>query len=278
MLTSFFAVNFRRASRSPLALFNASNLSISAHKCFLLSPNTLTRSFIASSRVPFALEQVKSEPEEDSPKTEKTTTSKANKASKPEKKQKRGVTKEPKLEPKVVITDDMKPPRIPAGSFFRFSREWFSNRPKSKSILEQAELAKECGVAWQSLSEDEKQPYRETARIEREAYSKERRQWLENVDPLVLKGLNKLQAAKGKPRIKPLKKQNDNGRPLNPFLQFTIDFRSEQGQVVPPTEIFRRAGEAWRALSDTERQPYRDRFDNERDAWRERQKVTVAAT
>ena len=101
-MLSFLAVNFRLASRSSLALLNASNFTISAHKHSILSQNTLTRSFIASSRVSFAPE-VKSGHEEDSKKIEKKpkkrATSKAKKASAPERDQKFKVTKKPKSKP-----------------------------------------------------------------------------------------------------------------------------------------------------------------------------------
>jgi hypothetical protein len=105
MLSSFLAVNFRLASRSSLALLNASNFTVSVHKHTLLSQNALTRSFIASAHVPFASEQAKSEPEEDSSKTEKKTrkrgTSKGKKASASEKEQKLKVAKKPKSKPEL---------------------------------------------------------------------------------------------------------------------------------------------------------------------------------
>ncbi|KAF8625681.1 hypothetical protein AX15_005256 [Amanita polypyramis BW_CC] len=286
---SLLTSNLRLANRASFALFNAIKPSVSVHT-HLFSPNAVTRSFATTSRVGSA------EPEEEGAgkKKKKATKPKAQNTISAEKTKdtegKKAEKQKPKPKPKpskIKITPDMKPPRPPAGPYFRFSSERNARHPKASSLQEQATRSKETGEAWKLLSESERQPYYESYRHGREEYLKKRQEWLDNVEPKVLKQLNENRAKVGKPRI--VKRR---GGPLTPFIQcvlriqsevpahhtlfrFAQNFYAEQQEKFTVAELGQRTGEAWRALPEEEKQQYRDRYRQERDAWQAGQSASA---
>lgn len=99
--------------------------------------------------------------------------------------------------------------------------------PKAK-IITQA-----CAEKWRNMNEEEKEPFLELSRRDRE-------RWLKD------KALEK------KPRD-----PNRPKRPPSAYFLFLADFRkSYPGKADPAKEITKKAGEAWNNLSDAEKTPY----------------------
>lgn len=257
----------RLLSRVSVALLKYSKPSHLAHKYVPLSPNGLARSFITSSRVAFAPEQTEIKQEEDNEKKPKKKNASSSEAKKPHAKKQESPAQNSKVKP--VITVDMLPPPPPATAYSRFLKEWYSKRPKS-SPTEIGTQSKDVAAEWHALSESEKQPYIEDYRAERVVYVKERQEWFDNIDPVTLKELNKARTHKGKKQIRNPNRFPGDRKPLTPFFLFAAEYRRGQTEKLGVPEAGRRAGEAWRALSDTEKQHYLDRYKNEMDAWRAR--------
>ncbi|KIL64950.1 hypothetical protein M378DRAFT_198176 [Amanita muscaria Koide BX008] len=262
----------RLLSRVSVALLKYSKPAHLARKYVPLSPNGLARSFITSSRVAFAPEQTEIKQEEDNQapgkKPKKTKNASSSEAKKPHAKKQESPAQNSKVKP--VITVDMLPPPPPATAYSRFLKDWYSKRPKSSSPTEIGTQSKDVAAEWHALSESERQPYIEDYRAEREVYVKERQEWFDNIDPVTLKELNKARTHKGKKQIRNPNRFPSDRKPLTPFFLFAAEYRRGQTEKLGVPEAGRRAGEAWRALSDTEKQHFLDRYKNEMDAWRAR--------
>merc|ERR1719354_1090192 len=123
--------------------------------------------------------------------------------------------------------------------------------PKAK-IITQA-----CAEKWRNMCEEEKEPFLELSRRDRE-------RWLKD------KALEK------KPRD-----PNRPKRPPSAYFLFLADFRKQyKGKSDPAKEITKKAGEAWNNLSDTDKTPYYRDAQVIRNKWEqdlEKYKATVSA-
>ncbi|KAF8632669.1 hypothetical protein AX17_004801 [Amanita inopinata Kibby_2008] len=276
-MLSLLTSNLRLASRVSSALFNGTRPAISSYKQLKFTPSSATRSVLTMARVedaPMAKEKKKTakvtkSESETKPKEKKTK--KTAKAASPKKTTKA----KPKKPAKIVITSDMKPPRPPGGPYVRFCVDFGSKLPKMTSVSEATARAKECSAAWRALSETEKERYRETHRVARQEYLKERQKYFDNVDDKVLKELNRRLLAKGKRRIR--KPSREDKAPPTSFFLFAQEFRKthdlgDLGQI----DIARRAGEAWRSLSESDKRPYQQRYEKLYEQWRSRQAEATA--
>nr|NP_001071792.1 transcription factor protein [Ciona intestinalis]BAE06615.1 transcription factor protein [Ciona intestinalis] len=99
--------------------------------------------------------------------------------------------------------------------------------PKAK-IITQA-----CAEKWRNMNEEEKEPFLELSRRDRERWQKDK-------------------ALEKKPRD-----PNRPKRPPSAYFLFLADFRKNYpGKSDPAKEITKKAGEAWNSLSDAEKTPY----------------------
>merc|ERR1719354_1187595 len=124
--------------------------------------------------------------------------------------------------------------------------------PKAK-IITQA-----CAEKWSNMCEEEKEPFLELSRRDRE-------RWLKD------KALEK------KPRD-----PNRPKRPPSAYFLFLADFRKQyKGKSDPAKEITKKAGEAWNNLSDTDKTPYYRDAQVIRNKWEqdlEKYKATAMKT
>jgi len=124
--------------------------------------------------------------------------------------------------------------------------------PKAK-IITQA-----CAEKWRNMCEEEKEPFLELSRRDRE-------RWLKD------KALEK------KPRD-----PNRPKRPPSAYFLFLADFRKQyKGKSDPAKEITKKAGEAWNNLSDTDKTPYYRDAQVIRNKWEqdlEKYKATAMKT
>nr|XP_039262634.1 high mobility group protein DSP1-like isoform X2 [Styela clava] len=110
--------------------------------------------------------------------------------------------------------------------------------PKAK-IITQA-----CAEKWRHMTEDEKEPFLELARRDRERWQQD-------------KSLEKRPRDPNRPK-----------RPPSAYFLFLADFRkSYPNKTDPAKEITKKAGEQWNGLSDMEKTPYYRNAQVERAKW-----------
>jgi len=130
-------------------------------------------------------------------------------------------------------------------------------KKKGKEINKVQEVAKLCGIAWKSMTEEEKSPYTEKYQIDRERFLKE-------------KEAEEKKSGKVKDPTKPK-------RPQSGYFLFLADFRKEMaGKVLEGGEkIPTLAGEKWRDLAADEKKKYellveqdKQRYEKEMEEWK----------
>ncbi|TFK37127.1 hypothetical protein BDQ12DRAFT_685833 [Crucibulum laeve] len=249
----------------------------SAHTAILL--NTQTRSFLTTSRrespakANEELVQVR--------KVTKTTTKTAVK--KPA--IKKAAPKKPKVKKakdKVTVPRGTTPPKGPGGPFMLFFTD-FKNRTKPTVTRDEiVELSKSAAAEWHTLSDAQKEVYTKKSGALKEQHDVELKQWLESLDPQVLKELNKRRVKYGKRKL--VLKSTGPKRPAGPFFMFLQDFRKEYFIQHPPvagstriTESTKVAAEAWRAMAPEAKEVYVKKSAAEWDNWRKTQELEAKA-
>ncbi|KAF8728465.1 hypothetical protein AX14_006618 [Amanita brunnescens Koide BX004] len=167
-----------------------------------------TRSFIASPRVAYA-----------NSKTSPHPTTEQSHSPAPAKRGRKPKEQASKEKPKkIVIPEDMKPPKTPGTPYALYMKDFFEKSPKPSNRDETHALFKQCGVEWKALADAEKERYRETYRRNREEFNEKKEEWFKNTDPEMLKAINAARKKSGKPRLVPNDKPKSS-KPLVPFFQ-----------------------------------------------------------
>ncbi|KAI6103156.1 high mobility group box domain-containing protein [Pisolithus croceorrhizus] len=190
-------------------------------------------------------------------------------------------TKEPKEPTKArgksattrVNKDDL-PPKRPTPPYFLFLAKFRKDIDSDGSLNESSvvEITKRGGEVWASLTQAEKQRYYDEYEVLRSQHIKAREKYFNELDPSVLKAINKQRKARGKPRIRGLPRQP---APLTPYMRFAVAFRStDEGNAIlqdrasserPMLRLGRAAGERWRSMSDEEKYPYFVAFKRDKE-------------
>ncbi|KAI6044562.1 hypothetical protein EDC04DRAFT_2889634 [Pisolithus marmoratus] len=141
------------------------------------------------------------------------------------------------------------------------------------------EITKRGGEAWASLTQAEKQPYYDEYEVLKAQHVKAREKYFNELDPSVLKAINKQRKARGKSKIRGLPKQPPL---LSPYMRFASAFRSTaEGNAIlqdktsselPVLRLGRAAGERWRSMSDDEKFPYVVAYNRDKEALQAGQK------
>ncbi|KAK0495643.1 hypothetical protein EDD18DRAFT_1170176 [Armillaria luteobubalina] len=161
---------------------------------------------------------------------------------------------------RIKITAEMKPPKRSLTSYMTFHTE-----------REAQAAVKSSAAAWKTLSEEQKQPYVDSANAARQEYEKAMKQWFLTMSPQVRKELNKVRLAKGRSRIaKPswLEKQ-----PNNAYMRFVIEFK--EGKDLPPAEALKQAKVAWANLPEATREEYKSTAKKEIAAFKAKQMASI---
>ena len=152
-----------------------------------------------------------------------------------------------------------------AFNFFmdEYRPQYKKDNPSSKGVVE---VTKAGSERWRKLSEEDKKPYKDKARVALEAYH-------ELKDAYEAKG--------GKKRFKLMKAPP---RPPTAYLIFFDDFRAEyaekSGTKRDVMEVFslvnlnKAAGLAWRALGPESKKPYAEKADKAREMYEELKGMT----
>ncbi|KAG6876914.1 hypothetical protein C0993_012129 [Termitomyces sp. T159_Od127] len=235
-----------------------------------LVSNTLTRSFITSvgraepaTTKPKATSQTSKSEKENQKETVKTKTkTKAKKAvEKPVKK----ATKQRRVNiaswtgavliyTAVRIPRDIKIPPLGMTAYIYFLTKIFEPEfPRTRENF--AEIAKMGGEAWKNLSEAEKQKCVEAASAARAKANQERQDYINALDPKILRELNRRRVAIGKPKM-----HKKSGRSMNPYFMWIEEFRASHPGQYDEFGSVGRLGEIWSGMSDEEKQVKDSKF------------------
>ncbi|XP_022255806.1 intrastrand cross-link recognition protein-like isoform X2 [Limulus polyphemus] len=140
-----------------------------------------------------------------------------------------------KKKPK-VNKDGMLPPKRATTAYINFT-QWYREEMKKsgRQIPRIGDFGKECAAKWNSMSEEEKQPFLDAANKDRERYRKEMAIY------------------------KPARDANKPKRPGTAFMIFMKDFRKEMAGREPEggvAALAKLGGERWRNMTEEEKRHY----------------------
>ncbi|TFK69985.1 hypothetical protein BDN72DRAFT_878061 [Pluteus cervinus] len=253
-------LTFSSLTRSSALSTNLVHHRVAANSILGTTPKwNATRSFLTSAHVETPA-KTKTKAEGSKGTTAKKT--KAEATTKPKKrtlKKRAVVKKKPAKKPvkkPLVVKPNMLPPKKAISPYFRFYQSYLSGLPKPTSVEEVRVLASQCAQAWRALSESEKQPYVDAFAVDRIEHDKKRMEWFNNVDPAVLRAINKRKVAKGNRKI--IKPRNPDApkRPMTSFFLFANDHRHSIDPSLKTTDKAKKLGEAWKSLPAEEKERY----------------------
>lgn len=130
----------------------------------------------------------------------------------------------------------MPAPKRATTAYINFT-QWYREELKKagRTIPKIGEFGKECAAKWNSMSEEDKTPFLETAARDRDRYKREMAIY------------------------KPARDSNKPKRPTTAFMLFMADFRKEMAGKEPEggvSALAKAGGERWRAMSDEDKRRY----------------------
>lgn len=134
------------------------------------------------------------------------------------------------------------------------------------------------GEEWKSLSADQKSKYTDMAERHREQYLKDLAAWeasLTDVDRKRLQAYNRhirSQADQGGKKMNAISVPRDPSkprRPLSSFMRFYVDYRNSGDADLNDGAVglAKQAGERWKAMSSSEKQPYEQAFQRDKEEY-----------
>lgn len=141
-------------------------------------------------------------------------------------------------------------PKRPTSAYFYYAAKCREdNAKKGIKITRVADFTKEVSAKWNGLAAKDKEPYEKLAAKDKQRYD-----------------LEKANYTGGK-----VKDANKPKRPQTAYFLFLADFRVKmKGKIKVHKEVLVAAGEAWKALSDTDRKPYNLGAVKEKEKYEER--------
>ncbi|KAK7040760.1 hypothetical protein VNI00_009666 [Paramarasmius palmivorus] len=253
----------RLAARSSFSLIRSSSSAFSQPR--ILSSVSLSRSYFTTPRVLLpATASTAKKPAATKKTSAKKPAQKAVAKKKPVKKTaakkkpaaKKRVTKKP-VKPKSKFDKSvLTPPKRPMNSYMLFTREKLSTVDlKNKSLQEMAQTLKGISALWRELPDTSKQVYREKHQEAMEQWRKDYEKWYLNLPDGAMSEIKKKRKAKGLPAIS--RPKDYPKKAASPFIYYTLDVR-RQNPNLSLFETSKVAGEQWKKLSDSEKQPYVD--------------------
>jgi len=124
-------------------------------------------------------------------------------------------------------------------------------------VQESGTPIRELSAAWANLSEEGKRDYAVRAKEMTEKRREEFNAFLKTVTPLDILRYNRHQRGRGRHGIR-VKFKDSGRRPLNAFISYVQEFRMRPDQAGKPlVAVSRSAGEAWRSMSQEEKDKYK---------------------
>ncbi|KAF7760262.1 transcriptional regulator family: HMG [Agaricus bisporus var. burnettii] len=199
------------------------------------------------------------------PKSTTKTTTKAKVKAKPKAKttgRKKKVAK--KVAKPVFTREQLKvPTRRPAGGYLTFVAEQFAKQPKVSTSEGARERTRNIAAQWRTLTEQEQQAYKDKATEAGKKVKADFETWIENLDPAILREINRRRKARGKQKIRAPSKGPKG--PVPAFLQFLGDFKADNPNLAIK-ELGKEGGVAWRQLPQARKDVYLLAYRNARKA------------
>ncbi|WWC90129.1 uncharacterized protein L201_005062 [Kwoniella dendrophila CBS 6074] len=149
--------------------------------------------------------------------------------------------------------------------------------------LNVAQIAKDAGIAYATLGEDQKKYYAEKVKESKEQFVKELAAWQATLTPEDIKAENAFRAQQrkeGKSRKGNLKDPNAPKKPLSAYFLFLKGIRENDdirarvwGEESETTKQSVLAAEKWRSLTDDEKKPYLQQAENDKQEYEAARKV-----
>ncbi|GAA6009903.1 hypothetical protein JCM11491_000860 [Sporobolomyces phaffii] len=183
-------------------------------------------------------------------------------------------------EKKPKTTSALRPPKAPTNSWGMFLGDFINERKRSLGAGEKlgslAEVTKTAGAEYQSLDEATKAEYQRRADEQRAAYPAVLEEWKKTLTPEMIKEENAVRANRrklGLSRKANLKIAGEPKRPKTAYFLFLSEHRDQGADsdvLHGETRILeqsRLAAAAWRALSESEKKVYVDRYEAARSQY-----------
>jgi len=167
---------------------------------------------------------------------------------------------------KMKMAKDPNAPKKPAGAYFMWMGEY---RAKMKAenpdlVKNVSEFGKQAGVEWKALSEDKQQEYKN----KNAELMDEWKEQMKNYTPSAEYAATAKTVAKSN---KALKDPNAPKKPMTAFFAFMGDEREniqKDNPGIAHTEIAKKGGEMWKALSAEEKKSYEEKYKTAMVKWK----------
>ncbi|EIW70507.1 hypothetical protein M231_03422 [Tremella mesenterica] len=182
--------------------------------------------------------------------------------------------KKTKVDPELPVV-----PKGASSAFALFTRDWYTNNKskleESPTKLSVSKLGVAVGEAWHALADSAKQEYAAGAAESKKTYEVAYKAFYDSLDTTTKKAIEKARGKKlpvpgGKSRAKAelASKPGYPGPPLTPFFVYLSEVRqsgefdgSDGDKKSSTVRLAKEAGLRWKAMSDSEKQVYKDRSD-----------------
>ncbi|KAF7290953.1 hypothetical protein HMN09_01273900 [Mycena chlorophos] len=169
----------------------------------------------------------------------------------------------------------LRPPKLAPSAWQLYFTDWIQRQQASSNRkLNVAQAAKEAGAEYASLSEEEKEPYKQRSQAAKEIRERELNAYLRSLTPEDIKRENAFRSAQrkaGKSRKSNIKDPNAPKKPLSAYFMFLQRIRADPGLVRDifgdETETTKQsvlAAAKWRSMTDDERKPFLAQAEQEK--------------
>ncbi|KAK8864592.1 hypothetical protein IAR55_001842 [Kwoniella newhampshirensis] len=174
-------------------------------------------------------------------------------------------------------------PPTPYTLFFKsFVSSSASDHRKPDGKLDMRALTSAAGSAWSSLSTSEKQSYESQAVDGKKVFEKAYQAFWESTTPETREAIKKATGKEVKPpggkkafKQSVKERAGNPGKPLSSYLAFAKEVRDEERVAVPDhlegnekqQFIAKETGNLWKALSESEKQKYKDQYTEQKAKW-----------
>ncbi|GJJ07247.1 hypothetical protein Clacol_001447 [Clathrus columnatus] len=171
----------------------------------------------------------------------------------------------------------LQPPKPPPSVWQIYFIDWLQrlrSYSKADKKLNVAQEAKEAAIAYNKLSDDDKEILKARARLFKDQYESDLAAWKRSLTPADIEHENAFRTAQrksGKSRRKNIPDPNAPKRPMSAYLFFLQHIRADEkmskdifGDVVESTCQSVLAAAKWRSMTDEEKQSYFAQADSDK--------------
>ncbi|KAH8094854.1 hypothetical protein BXZ70DRAFT_896356 [Cristinia sonorae] len=173
------------------------------------------------------------------------------------------------------LKSTLRPPKLAPSAWQLYFTDWIQqHQATSSKKLNVAQAAKEAGLEYARLSEEEKEPYKKRSLQAKEARERELAAYMRTLTPDDIKRENAFRTAQrkaGKSRKGNIKDPNAPKKPLSAYFMFLQRIRSDPdlvkevfGEETETTKQSVLAAAKWRSMTDDERKPFLAQAEQEK--------------